>query len=176
MKNIVIIIILLLCGSSYAEIRQKIDKDGNLVFYNVNKKAVVKTSNTSGKKYENSYERMIAAASMNTGVDAKLINCIIKVESNYNPKAISKAGAVGLMQLMPETASYYDVVDLTNPLENINAGTRHFAHLLNYFNGDIPLALAAYNAGLSRVNKQKKSRYISAGLNLFSIFYSLSSF
>jgi len=81
-----------------------------------------------------------------------LVKAIILAESGYNPKAVSKVGARGLMQLMPRTAKWLGVKDSFNPEHNINAGVRYFRKLLNQF-GDVTLALAAYNAGGRNVRK-----------------------
>ncbi len=80
-----------------------------------------------------------------------LIHAVITAESAYNPKAISPAGAVGLMQLMPATASRYGVADRTDPVANIHGGTRYLRDLLGMFNNNLVLALAAYNAGENAV-------------------------
>ena len=74
-------------------------------------------------------------------------------ESSYNPKAVSKAGAIGLMQLMPTTARALGVEDIFNPEQNINAGVRYFKQMLKRFHGNTALALAAYNAGSAKVRK-----------------------
>ena len=76
-------------------------------------------------------------------------------ESGYNPRAISKAGAKGLMQLMPNTAQALGVEDVFNPQQNISGGVRYFKQLMNRFNGDFKLALAAYNAGSKAVRQYK---------------------
>ncbi len=95
----------------------------------------------------------IKTASSKYNVDEKLIKAVIKAESNFNPNATSKAGAKGLMQLMPKTASSLGVIDSYNIDENINAGTNYLSKLLNKFNNDEVLALAAYNAGPTNVSK-----------------------
>lgn len=92
-------------------------------------------------------------ASARHGIDAKLIHAVIQTESYYNPVIKSKAGAVGLMQLMPATAERFGVTDRKNPSQNINAGTRYLKILLNMFNNDLSLALAAYNAGEGTVKR-----------------------
>lgn len=88
-------------------------------------------------------------------VDPALIKAIIMAESGYNPKAISKRGAKGLMQLMPITAKSLGVEDVFDPENNISAGVVYFKKMLNLFNGDVKLALAAYNAGSKKVRKYK---------------------
>ena len=77
----------------------------------------------------------------------QLIHSVIKVESNYNAHAISSKGALGLMQLIPATARRFGVGDVFNPVENIQGGAKYLRYLLDLYNGDYPLALAAYNAG-----------------------------
>jgi len=82
-----------------------------------------------------------------------LVHAVITAESSYNPAAVSRAGAVGLMQLMPETAKRYGVKDRLNPYENIHGGTHYLRDLLIMFENDLSLALAAYNAGENAVKK-----------------------
>lgn len=94
---------------------------------------------------------MIKEASQKYKVPETLIQSVIKQESAFNPFAVSKAGAQGLMQLMPETAKELGVKDVFNPKENINGGTKYLRELLNKFDGNVPLSLAAYNAGPKRV-------------------------
>ncbi len=91
------------------------------------------------------------------GLPASLLHAVIAVESAYDPNAISRAGAVGLMQLMPETAKRYGVVNRRNPTDNINGGTRYLRDLLVMFDYDLTLALAAYNAGEGAVKEYGNS-------------------
>jgi len=97
------------------------------------------------------FQSYIRVASNRFGVDPALVEAVIQVESGFNPHAISTKGATGLMQLMVDTASRYRVNDRHDPRENINAGVAHLRHLMDKFNGDIFLAVAAYNAGASAV-------------------------
>lgn len=97
-------------------------------------------------------------------IDPALVKAIIMAESGYDPKAISKSGAKGLMQLMPQTAEELGVKDCFNPEHNINGGVRYFKQLLNQFDGDIKLALAAYNAGGKNVRKYQGIPPFSATL------------
>ena len=94
----------------------------------------------------------IDEASLQYGVDPKLIQAVIRVESNFDPQAISPKGAQGLMQLMPQTARELQVFDPFSPRDNIVGGARYLRYLLDLFNQDVPLALAAYNAGPEKVN------------------------
>lgn len=99
------------------------------------------------------YARQIQAAAMANNVEAALIRAVISVESGYNPSAVSRAGAVGLMQLMPETAKRYNVTDRHDPEQNIHGGAEYLRDLLRMFNYDLRLTLAAYNAGEQAVMK-----------------------
>ncbi len=101
------------------------------------------------------YDSLIAAAAHKYRVDFALVKAVIKAESNFNHKAVSKKGARGLMQLMPKTASVLGVNDCFHPEDNIVGGIRHLGYLIDLFNGDIPLALAAYNAGEGAVAKYR---------------------
>lgn len=106
-----------------------------------------------GKKGEYLFHNIIVEASIRHQVDPLLIKAIIMAESSYNPNAISKVGARGLMQLMPRTAEELGVEDCFDPTENIDGGVRYLKKLLVRFNWDIELALAAYNAGSRRVRE-----------------------
>jgi hypothetical protein len=98
-------------------------------------------------------KRIVSAASDRHQVDADLIASVIRAESNFNPRAVSPKGAQGLMQLMPGTATQLGVNNAFEPETNVDAGTRYLRDLLIRYNGDIPRALAAYNAGAHRVQK-----------------------
>ncbi len=101
----------------------------------------------------NRFHPYIFQAAKRYQVEAALIKAIIMAESGYNPKAISEKGAKGLMQLMPKTAKALGVQDIFSPEENVNGGVKYFKQLMNQFNGDIELALAAYNAGSGNVKR-----------------------
>ena len=99
------------------------------------------------------YDQLIEAEARAEGVDAALVKSVALVESNFNPRAVSKKGAKGLMQLMPATARRFGVRDRFDVEECIRGGVRYLANLLGLFKGDVALALAGYNAGESAVAK-----------------------
>jgi soluble lytic murein transglycosylase-like protein len=99
------------------------------------------------------YRTIIQQASRRYGVESAMIKAIIMAESSYNPRAVSSRGAAGLMQLMPTTADSMGVKDKFDPKHNIDGGVRYFKNLLVRFDGDIRLALAAYNAGAKKVRQ-----------------------
>ncbi len=95
----------------------------------------------------NKFDPLITKSAQKHGMDPALIKAVIKAESNFNHKAVSPKGAQGLMQLMPTTASSLQVDDSFHPEKNIDGGVRYLRYLIRLFNGDLRLALAAYNAG-----------------------------
>jgi hypothetical protein len=107
----------------------------------------------SGIKGFNQYDPLIFEASRKFEVDFALIKAVIRAESGFNPTAISRKGAKGLMQLMPETASRMNVSNIFNPKENIEGGVRYLKYLLSLFDNDLRLSLAAYNAGENLVSE-----------------------
>ncbi len=123
------------------------------------------------------YEPIIHEASRRHGISTHLLNAIIKVESDYNPRAISRKGAKGLMQIMPETTKMLNIVDVFDPWENIMGGARYFKELFNRYGGKLPLALAAYNAGPSAVDRfgsippfQETEVYVEKVIHYYYLF------
>ncbi|HKT81874.1 MAG TPA: lytic transglycosylase domain-containing protein [Vicinamibacterales bacterium] len=101
------------------------------------------------------YSQIIDRVAAEQGVDVRLVHAVIEVESNYQERARSPKGAKGLMQLMPQTARQYSVKDPYDPVANIEAGIKHLKSLLVRYTQNIPLALAAYNAGEAAVERFK---------------------
>jgi soluble lytic murein transglycosylase-like protein len=99
------------------------------------------------------FGNLIHAAAEKHGVDEGLITQVIAAESNFNPRAVSRKRAQGLMQLLPTTAAFYSVANIFDPAQNIDAGTRYLKDLLARYRGDLRLALAAYNAGPDMVER-----------------------
>jgi hypothetical protein len=99
------------------------------------------------------FSEIIRKAASRYGVDADLIHCLIAVESNFNPQAVSRKNARGLMQIMPQTAAHLGVKNVFDPRENVDAGTRYLHEMLTKYNNDLTLALAAYNAGPDKVDR-----------------------
>ena len=114
----------------------------------------------SGDRYDSlllakagQYDSIIEKAAMASSVEANLLRAVIVVESGFNPHAVSRRGAVGLMQLMPATATRFGVSNPYDPRENVHAGARYLKFLINRFGHDVSLALAAYNAGEEAVER-----------------------
>lgn len=119
--------------------------------------------------------KMVSDISLEHGVDPKLVDAVVRVESDYDPRAISRRGAQGLMQLMPDTASRLDVGDPFDPEENIRGGVREISRLVDRYAGNLQLALAAYNAGEGAVARYrgippyKETRsYVSKILSIYT--------
>lgn len=121
------------------------------------------------------YHGIVHEKAAEYNIDPSLIKAVIKTESNWNNRAVSRKGAMGLMQLMPTTASEMNVRNPFNPEENIEGGTKYLKYLLERFNGDLILALAAYNAGPKTVEKfglvppiTETKQYVNKVLSLYN--------
>lgn len=142
-----------------ADIYMYIDEDGNYYFTDTppssKYKLFIKEPRPKPVQLNPArrYEGFIQEASRQYDVDARLLTAIMKAESNFNPQAVSNKGAKGLMQIMPENFRALNIENPFDPRENIMGGTRYFRQLLNQFDGDLPLALAAYNAGPTIVDR-----------------------
>jgi len=141
--------------SAQADIYRFKDENGVWHFTNVRSdrryRLYIKTGSLKGKQYIRDYDTIIQRAAQQFGVETHLIKSIIMAESSFDPNAISKSGAQGLMQLMPPTANDMEVHNPFDPEENIFGGTKYLSLLLKKFNQDKKLAIAAYNVGPSVV-------------------------
>ncbi|MCL4477789.1 MAG: lytic transglycosylase domain-containing protein [Deltaproteobacteria bacterium] len=164
MKKILFLIILSIIpytGYAKAAVYSYVDRNGVMHFTNVptNNKYKLLFRDLSSYNHEQiaenklKHEVMIIADKYN--IDPLLIMAMIKVESDYMPDAVSSAGAVGLMQVLPSTAELFYVKNLYSPKDNIEAGVEYFKYLYTIFNGDYVKAIAAYNAGEQAVLKYK---------------------
>ena len=142
----------------YADIYMYIDTEGVLHFTNTPTSSKYKiyikekSRRSSNTHSTDKYDRLIEEASKRHGVLFPLIKAVIKAESDFDPRAVSKSGALGLMQIMPKNVNALKISDPFNPLENIMGGTRYFKQLIDKYEGKLQLALAAYNAGPKMVD------------------------
>jgi soluble lytic murein transglycosylase len=189
MTKAIFIMVLAVCmaggSASYADIYKYVDEDGIAYFTNATPSSDVnykKVISTGRKKQSNrvaanpaDYHRIIADKSRKYKIEPSLVKAMIKVESNFDSTAISRKGAMGLMQLMPYTAEDMNVRNPLDPEENIEGGTRYIKYLLDKFGGNLTLALAAYNAGPDTVKKfgyvppiQETRQYVNKVLSLYN--------
>lgn len=145
----------------YADIFMFVDSEGTLHFTNTqvsyDYKLYIKEYSENPDKFyvTDRYDHLITEAAHTYEVPFPLLKAIIKAESNFDPKAVSKAGAAGLMQIMPDNFKNFNIKDPFNPWENIMGGAGYFSRLLDRFEGELPLAIAAYNAGPGMVDRYK---------------------
>jgi soluble lytic murein transglycosylase-like protein len=164
--SVCLLAVILFPSLAFSDVYVYKDKEGVLTFTNVPShggyrrviresngqlSGALDSSNSSGSY--TSYEEVIRSASDRHNIDADLIRAVIKVESDFNSVARSNKGAMGLMQLMPDTARLHKVMDVFDPTDNIEGGVRHLKLLLSRYQGDLELSLAAYNAGIKAVEK-----------------------
>jgi soluble lytic murein transglycosylase len=158
-----IIIIVAFVSSVHADIYMYIDANGVMHFtnaptsnqheYKVYLKERISVSN--GFHATDKYDKLISNASKEFNVDSRLLKAMIKAESDFDPRAISRKGAMGLMQIMPENFKMLNIENPFDPWQNIRAGAQYFKKLYKRFNGKLALSLAAYNAGPTAVDRYK---------------------
>ncbi len=150
-------------SSVHADIYMYIDANGVMHFTNAptsnehEYKVYIKERTAVSQNFHSTtkYDHFITDAAEQTGLDSHLLKAMIKAESDFDPRAVSRKGAMGLMQIMPENFKMLDLKNPFDPWENIKAGARYFQQLYKRFNGQLALSLAAYNAGPTAVDQYK---------------------
>jgi hypothetical protein len=191
MEKVLIIcgLILIFVSFSYADVYQYTSEDGIVCYTDVpfGKKAdlIMKDKRElppTKQRYDRTvykdteyYQSIIHEKASKYNIDPSLVKAVIKTESNWNEKAVSRKGAIGLMQLMPSTANDMNVRNPFNPEENIEGGVKYLRYLFERFNGDLTLALAAYNAGPKWVDRfgvvppiTETKQYVKKVLSLYN--------
>ena len=151
---IVWVLLISLQQAAYADIYMYIDSHGTLHFTNApttSQYRLYMKERPQRTETSNAYDSLIGEASQLLNLSFPLLKAMIKVESNFNSKAVSKSGALGLMQIMPENLKLLKIRDPFDPRDNIIGGATYLKEMMKRFNGRLPLALAAYNAGPSTV-------------------------
>ncbi len=170
---VVAVVLLGTAGQSTAQIATVTNSDGRRLFVNAEPPALVKLASAKPRAAiylpgeisftgrnrpamninRDGVEALVREAAERHHVDPALVRAVIETESNWNPGAMSRKGAMGLMQLIPTTAQRFGAYDAFNPKQNVDAGVRYLKMLLERFNGNLDLALAAYNAGEGAVDR-----------------------
>jgi soluble lytic murein transglycosylase-like protein len=146
-------------ASAEDKIQAFVNTNGKLVFTNLMQNtstetpAIPETTNATAGGVSDTFKTLVDAISATYGVDPALVRAVIKAESNFNRFAVSRKGALGLMQLIPSTGRRYGVRDFFDPQQNIDGGVRYLKFLLEKFKGNLDLSLAAYNAGENLVER-----------------------
>jgi hypothetical protein len=169
-------------STTAAEIYQLIEPNGSISLTNVPsdsryRKIEIESSRFRTTLSEQELEPVIRRHSSRHQLHPALIRAVIKAESDFDPQAVSRSGAIGLMQLMPQTAVRLDVRDMYDPDDNVGGGTKYLRQLLDRFHGNLPLALAAYNAGENAVDRyqalppfDETRRYVRKVLRYYRTF------
>jgi len=178
----------LIGGTLFAGLIVRQDKNGHIVLTNTldlagsRKSPITFLATARSHVIPLHYKEKIQALTLKHQVREDLVIAVANAESSFNPFAVSPKGAVGIMQLMKDTARQYGVINRYNAQENIEAGVRHLKYLYEKFQGNIPLTLAAYNAGEEAVSKyngvppyRETKNYIQRVMSLMGMSYTLSS-
>ena len=147
-------ILVAVASAASAEVRVKV-REGRHLIYNDGPAKIMASEDWLAARVlrASAYDDLIDWAARDNALDPKLVKSVMLIESGFNPAAISRKGARGLMQLMPSTAAEHGVSDVHDPRQNIAAGTQHLSKLLAYYAGDLTKSLAAYNAGEAAVDR-----------------------
>ena len=173
--SILIVLAIAMLGTAWAD-ELRFSPEGTLTNLKETEelKVIIRPIRRAKPMDRSQYTGVITRCASKYGLHPSLIEAVIQAESNWNPDAVSHKGAMGLMQLMPETARLLGVENPFNPSENIEGGTRYLAEMLDTFNGRLDLALAAYNAGptvVSNLGKIPQNRetpyYVTKVLGVF---------
>lgn len=196
MKKIILSVFLLiaaggLCSTAWADFFQYTDDAGVVHITNVptskkykwmmeeRRPTILSPSNPAYRKLsKQKFDEMISSTASKYGIDPHLVRAIVKAESDYDEKAVSKKGATGLMQLMPATATRMGVKNIHDPVDNVDGGIRYLSKLLKMFDWQVPLAVAAYNAGENAVVKygnkvppySETQTYVKRVLHYYSLY------
>ncbi|BBO90877.1 lytic transglycosylase domain-containing protein [Desulfosarcina ovata] len=175
--------LLLLVRPAIADIYMYVDRNGVMHFTNAPTSSDYKVYIRERPKRKgrgmdsNRFDRFIDEAATLHGLDFPLLKAVIRAESAFDPKAVSKKGAMGLMQIMPENLDAFRVYDPFDPWQNIMGGARYLKSLLQRFDGQVPLALAAYNAGPQRVDAyqgippiRETEEYVKKVMRFFQLY------
>ncbi len=183
-----IFILIVTVLSVHADIYMYTDDNGVLHFTNTptsnehDYKVYIKERTSISNKFHSTkkYDEFISDASREFDVDSRLLKAMIKAESDFDPRAISRKGAMGLMQIMPENFKMLNLKNPFDPWQNIRAGAQYFKKLYKRFNGKLALSLAAYNAGPTVVDRYKRippyqetEEYVSRVLRYYRTFKQL---
>jgi len=164
-----VLVLLSISSLTYADIYKRVGADGRVYYTDRPEKGlkyrlIIRTPPKTYKRdlkfmagNKLKFQDLVAKAATKYQMDPKLLHAVIQAESAYNPHAVSSAGAVGLMQLMPDTARRYGVTDRHDAEQNVDGGTRYLKDLLAMFNSNLKLAVAGYNAGEGAVMKYNYS-------------------
>lgn len=174
----VIALAAVVAASSHAEVRLIVGRDGKKMISNQGSPSVTRYEDLSSlarlRNRKSRFDGVIERYASAYGVDPVLVRAVIQVESDFDPRCVSQKNARGLMQLIPETAKRYGVGDVFDPEENIRGGVKYLADLLSMFSGDLPRALAAYNAGEGAVLRyggippyQETSTYVKRAMTVY---------